>query len=801
MGNGLIEMVALEKNAGANHRRADYCAIGVLGLLVLFFYWRFLVGKCCIWDDTLTEFYPGVNYFAKSLRSGRFPLWFPGVHDGIPFYSDIQMSVFYPPQWLLPLFVSKGRLPFLVYQWYIVFHYLVGDAFLYSYLRNLKLSPIGALSGAITFCFSAFMSLRIVNFVMIQVYVWLPLQLLCVDKLCSARSRWAWLGLIGSLLCSLFAGHPQTTLYCWYFVILYWAYRLWSNRTAKGQGWSRLTWLRMRAGQTAAIVGSFALVLGLGAVLILPALENWSHTARPHLSFPDLADPSLPYHGLLTLLVPNFYGTAAPDLSFSPRFWGYDHNSPSLKSLFSYGAPGFWQYWEFGVYGGQLFLLALLLILFNWNQVTAKRNLGFFLCTWLGAMWFACGRFGGLFDILYHIVPGVSLFRGPSKMSCVAVFATAVITGIFMDLVWSKGGRLRLRPVLVLVAADSVLLILLYWRGERLAEELRNPANLTWSRHETLWAFTLSSLLAGSLFWLVLGTARWVRFIGFGALLAISFEDFNHAYGDFQRSSVNPDEFFSQTDWFVTQVKDRRNELGSFRVAQMSADSRYHEEVVTRRNLPYFVDFLEVPEGYTSFYLDSTRQFQNVTNLFAQWAIQNVKLLAVYESSPNGSDQIALKGVGNVLQRAEFYPRIHQYQSRDALLAGLERGEIDWYKETAAWGPSAQEINELIPPSHSVGTNNDVRFVRKTPEAYSIIYDVAQPGVVFVSQTFYPGWIADGGRFKMAELFGAFQGIVIPAPGHGEITVTFSPPLLKIGLLISLLSGITAILVFNFYRT
>src|ERR1035441_6727413 len=137
MDSSLMNEPALERKPGANQGLADYCAIGVLALLVLFFYWRFLMGKCCIWDDTLTEFYPGVNYFATSLRFGRFPLWFPGVHDGIPFYSDIQMSVFYPPQWLLPLFVNKGRLPFLAYQWYIVFHNLLGGVFLYSYLRNL----------------------------------------------------------------------------------------------------------------------------------------------------------------------------------------------------------------------------------------------------------------------------------------------------------------------------------------------------------------------------------------------------------------------------------------------------------------------------------------------------------------------------------------------------------------------------------------------------------------------------------------------------------------------------------------
>ena len=60
---------------------------------------------------------------------------------------------------------------------------------------------------------------------MIQVYAWLPLQLLCVHSLTSGAGRRAWLGLGGAMLLSLLAGHQQTTVYCWYLVIAYWLYR------------------------------------------------------------------------------------------------------------------------------------------------------------------------------------------------------------------------------------------------------------------------------------------------------------------------------------------------------------------------------------------------------------------------------------------------------------------------------------------------------------------------------------------------------------------------------------------------
>jgi hypothetical protein len=183
----------------------DAVAIAALVLTLLFFYWGFWVGRSYMSDDTLTEFYPGVNYFAKSIQAGRFPLWFPGVRDGLPFYSDPQVTVFYPPQWLLVPFVKEGRLPFLVYQRYIVLHYLLGGLLMYAFLKRVKLGPLAALMGALVFCLSGFASLRIVNFVMIQVYAWLPLQLLCVHRLTAGGGRRAWLGLVGAMLLSLLA--------------------------------------------------------------------------------------------------------------------------------------------------------------------------------------------------------------------------------------------------------------------------------------------------------------------------------------------------------------------------------------------------------------------------------------------------------------------------------------------------------------------------------------------------------------------------------------------------------------------
>ena len=789
----------MTKEPPAQLRRStgDLWALALLAFVLLFVYWDFVTGRSYIFDDTLNEYYPGVNYFAKSIAAGRFPLWFAGVHDGSPFYSDTQIAVFYPLEWFLPLFVNAGRLPFVVYQQYIFLHCLLGAVFAYAFLRALKLNPISALAGGFAFCFSGFFALRMnVNFVMIQVYIWLPLQLLFVHQFLCKAGHWRWLGLVGAMVMSLLGGHPQTTVYCWYLVVAYWLYRSYLCQKDKAQSWkSALT--RCATVDAPKLVGTFALVFGIGAMMLLPGGENWLLTARPKQSFQKVADTSLPYRGLIRLFVPNFFG----EWGIQPggnSFWGADPQSPTVlqtptsarvatQSVRS--SPGFWQYWECNAYSGQVFWMALVLILSNWKRVANKRTVGFFLIVWLMAVWFMLGRYGGLFNILYHLSPGVSSFRGPAKMSCVATFAAAVVVAHLVELVRSEGAKLRLWPAWLLVAGYGGFLAVLNFGGEHLMAELRDRDRLSVAQNEIWYAMAITVCT-----FVAIGAAcrmkPSIRALGLLALTAVFIADADHSCGGFTIRFDNPDRYYdSLGDAASAQLEAGRAQHGPFRCGQFS-EGRLVVERGWHRGLPYFYDILEVPEGYTSYFLDSTSQFQSITNEQAKTDIQNIEVAINW--TPRGKTGSA--SFVDCLPRAKFFARIRRYESRTALLAALNSNEIDWRNETAVWGPDVAATDQGAKHGALSGTNDEVRFISKTPEAYSIVYNVSQPGIVFVSQAFYPGWIADGGRFNIIEVFGAFQGIVIPEAGRGEITVTFSPPILKLALVISGLSIIIAVL-------
>lgn len=91
-------------------------------------------------------------------------------------------------------------------------------------------------------------------------------------------------------------------------------------------------------------------------------------------------------------------------------------------------------------------------------------------------------------------------------------------------------------------------------------------------------------------------------------------------------------------------------------------------------------------------------------------------------------------------------------------------------------------VSTAAPPAGAVAK---IHFTPINSDKYEISYQTTAPGVIFISESFYPGWEANAGQYPVIHAFGAFKGIVIPEAGSGVITVKFSPRVLWIGLTIS----------------
>lgn len=762
----------------------------LLAIFVVIFYVDYLLVDAFIWDDALFEFYPGVHYFATAVRAGRFPLWISGVHNGVPFYSDIQLGIFYPPTWLCVIFAGSGRLPVVVYQWYLVLHVLLGGMFMFRFLKDYCLRPVACLTGSVVFCFAGFMSLNIIHPNRVQVYAWLPLQLLLVKRLLATHHAKYFCYLVVGTLLSFLAGYPQVSLYCSFLVIGFWLFSWWlqQRETLGRERKDRF----LRATKEILKIGAlFLCILLLSAIVVLPAAENWYYSSRPDMGWQEIAHLSLPYRGLIGLMVPNFFGKASyvdwtgffngsvPDPDSVVRFWGF-----AKEPFQDVGWPVWqYQYCEVGAYAGQLSLLAIVVLLFNWKRLENRTVVGFFAVICGSAIWFMLGRHAGLFTTLFHILPGISLFRGPTKMAAVLDCAAAVLVAFLVDAL-ASGQKLKFRGTAWVFGIGYVSLAVGTLAFGRLVfPELAD---------DRVRSYSLMQMCIGTGFWLAsFGAAYGITRLPDGrrsALLAglplLVATDLFVAYGSFHRGTTNPAEYYGDRGNLLPQLQRLREDMGPFRFGQLLGGDLY-QEVVYPRNFAYMHDGIEYPEGYISFSLREWAALQAVTNQRVKMALQNIRVTAD-ESRQSHLVELAL--YTNSLPRVKFYRNVKSYESNERILADLAAGRINYNNEIAILASSGVSLPAMsYAPADA---NDEVQTIWHSPECYTIRYSVSSPGIIFVSETYYPGWKTSDPRFQIVKAFGAFKGIVVPEAGIGELTVRFAPDMFKIGWLISGLSGV-----------
>lgn len=703
----------------------------VVVVAVLAFYWDLVRGATFLWGDALSEYFPGLHYFATNLRAGRFPLWIAEVRNGQPFYTDIQLALFYPPTWSLVPWATPERLPFVAYQVFIVGHIAWAGLGMCWFLRGLGVRVEAQVIGALTLCFGAFMSLHLIHAPMLQGYAWWPWLMELVRRMATRPARATLLGLFGVAAMMFLAGHPQTTLYGLYLATAYWIYLAWPTET------------RWRAVVMAPAVWVITALILAG--VLLPVAENWYWSGRAACTGEAVREGSAPLTNLIGLVAPNFFGT----LQATPSpvvFWG----DVSLGT--APVAP--WNYWEFGNYFGQVGLLAMVVM-----SLHRSRPAGFFLAALVIGLWLSLGHHGGLFTLAYYTVPGVSLFRVPARMANVTCFCGAVLAALFVHAVCERQPRRLMRAVSVLGLIYAGIIGMWFARVFPL---LRDPVVYAWSGQ----CLMISLAVALGVLVIVALMRRWSS-AAFG-LIALVYADFALAYGQYHRGQVSADEYYADVQGIISAVRERSRREGPFRVAQFRGE-KLAEEVVFPLNIGYMHPGFETPEGYTSFSLRHTARIQALSNFVAKLILQNVGA-TIRLADPHKPIILAPLPAGQ--QRARFYGRVRVFPSEEALLAAIERGELDVREEVGI-------VGQNWPSGDASG---GVQFVARSPGEYELHYRVTGPGIIFVSITDYPGWVSD---FPMVRTFGAFHGVVLAEAGEGVVRVRFRPRVWRWGCLIS----------------
>ncbi len=420
-------------------RAETFGAIGSLAGVTLAAALSWLLAGLVVPWDSKNHFYAMFRFVGGALSRGEIPLWNPFHFAGHPAVADPQSLIFTPTLALAAALAPQASMQF--FDLVILAHLLFGGFCVLFLCRQRAHEPVAAVLAALIFMFGGAVSSRLQHTGMVVSYAFFPLALLMLERLIEkARLRDAVAFGVAASLMAL--GRDQVAyLFCLVLIL----------RVIHATVCARdpLSFLRNRA--------FVLLVAGLvgAAILAAPALLTMQFLGgsnRPGISYGVAAAGSLAPVNFITLFAPNFFGS----LDWSYHYWGpgyetmaeADWTDRAVNYLFIGTVPAVLFVWH-GIAGGRIF---------------AREN-RFVLLALSGTLLFALGRATPLFDAMFTLVPGVSLYRRPADATFLVNAALAFSSAYLLHRYIEAGvPRLRTQPRpwgLVLAAATAVGMTLL----------------------------------------------------------------------------------------------------------------------------------------------------------------------------------------------------------------------------------------------------------------------------------------------------------------------------------------------------
>lgn len=708
--------------------------------------------------DLATELYPWKMLTHRAATRGTLPLWNPDTLLGAPFVGDPQSALFYPanlPYFLLPTAAAWG-LAFLI------------RTFLAGWFASLYARSLGARRSASLYAGIVFASSGWVTAFQARQHVdallWLPMILFAIDRL---RHRLD--GASVSLTAAAFAlpvlaGQAEVAAQVTIVGLVYFAYRVFCPlRPSPGPHRGRVRF-----------VGSFALAgalaLGLSAVQSVPTLE---------------------FIGQLDRGVKDVWGhkPLSEIVAFVSRDLGSSPNSAGVE------IP------EGAAYAGLLTLF--LAPLAFWSA--ERRDAIFFWALLLVVLQIVYGL-GPVYRLSLHVpilqgIPNARLL-GVADL-CLAVLAALGITALVergVGRAAAPGWWLATAATFVGAAAG------VWWVLERgrvgfqphpwiSMRTVRGPAS---SAGILLAAVLLVALLLSGRVRPPLAAAL---VLAFGALDLMSA---SYRFIPFTKPSrIFPP---SPTMEYLARDPDPQRTVAIDRTSGFGFEAAYGLEsplgfnvVVhrTKRVLSVFGFREDSPAFLSELVADSKGRLldlMNVRYLVATTLNRSAERLAAradrFRLVFRDASVLVFENL-TVMPRAFLVPEsgIEVVSSESARLARIASADFDPSRavvlaEPAPVRPAAQGAASATPRvSGFVQGINDIRLVA----------DVAEPSVLVLSQTYYPGWrvSVDGAAATLLRANYAFDGVALP-PGRHTIRFALEPNSLRIGGLMTGLSLVVA---------
>ena len=773
--------------AGVPPEKSTFPIVLAFGVLAALFFAPHLLGLSAFTDGDFTRHYLPYSFFQqKSLLAGQLPLWNPHVNSGHPFLADTESAVFYPVSNILLLLTwfsptAVGRLYWLQVE--ALIHIILACSFTALLVHRLTGRRMAGFAAGLVFGFSGYLTgYPPLQLGILRVAVWLPLilWLLLPDK--SGKTHWSrWLMACAVHAVAFFANHPQTFLFLTY-TVAGWMLMLGVSQLrrrppagsdvqpetgVKAFDSERLLW---HLGQ----MSTYAVFLVcLTVAQLWPALEFTSLSVRSARPFHELSS-GFPPGDMWQLLLPGVM------TYFSPLY--------------------------VGIAGLGLALIAVAALLSNRFQLSgtcffARPAALFFIIVGGLAILVSFGDQLPFYPLLYRFAPGWSLFRGQERVAYLVAFSLSVLSGYGLALLPALTARWRRRICwgFVVSVAGGIALVLIFWQL---------PGRLEASSTQFFFHAGKSLLLAAA-FASLCSAPRPSRtrliLLLFVIVIDLHTTNFttNLTEGQKIRSALTQPEI-----------------AATFQAAQTLADetTSFPPRVYNERRLPEDSGMFA---GWEDVWAASVLRLSAYNTFFENfpvdrmWAVTGVGTVLTWrEELPVASqlvEEFPLIDETTRLHRLESVSPRHWWtqsalrvSDRTALDLLADPG-FDPQKELLIAQSDADSLGSAWEDDRmTFGSGGAASIVveRKGPAHLIFQIESDQPGLLFVSENYMPGWQAlwtgmdrqsQPSKLPIVRAHQAFLGIPVPA-GSGTLELAYRPASVRWGLAISGASWIILLL-------
>ena len=763
---------------GSTRRRSHSAwAIATLSALTLAFYFGLWIpDQVVIKRDAFRFHLPMKQYLLERMTAGELPQWFPYDGLGSPFIAAAATGLFHPftaLYFLLPAADAYRASALLSCFLAATGAFLLGC--------RLGYSPAGSLVAGLAFALSGYVASLTENIVYLYSICALPLFCAALEKALMASRAWTVAPAV--VWATVFLIGDVQTGYYYGFIGIIWT-------------WGRVPGRRLEGFLRLALTSVLAALLA--AVQIGPAAAVFASSSRtqPDLFHAQAVAWSTHPLRLLTVLASPIGGTA----------------DPSQVGRYFFGNPNLLGMWAESLYLG--LPVTGLALLGAWRRPDLRP----FVILGGFALVLALGRYGGLYEVLFHVVPLWSAFRYPEKFMGIVSFSLAMLAGAGSDAL--REGRGRPHPWFGAAALCGGAWLGLRGEGMSLWTAAQFGAPETLAREVCLsaaTAFFFSAIATGGL-WLILLARRkaWLRNSQcLAALVAIVTLDLVRA--NLPAYHTAPSELVTFTPAFAQAMttRDTAPSLGRFRFISIN-ESRLAAPVALRQSLGHEADNVErrqalALEHNAPFHLEAALTYFPVHS-------------AAFETMFIKKPRVETAARFNVTYFIGHRVRVQDPRFAQGLVAELLDYDLALFRNPIPAKPRAylslkperaasqpDPVTLIARPDFQNGevdvietaaatlpgpvASGEVTIEQYAPEKVRIRVDTPREGVLVLLDSYAAGWHAtleNGEQIPIMRANALVRAVVVPAGSHA-VTFTYRTPLLAAGAWMSAL-GVAACL-------